>query len=138
VRTRPAAGAPAFSKDAGESWQPADDGLDRRYTWAVAVDPDDPELWYVSASTGPFAAHGDGDPEARLYRRRADERWQALADGLPEPLPAMPYALVAAEGRLFAGLADGRIWESRDRGDTWRALRGDGIPAIRALAWTSS
>jgi hypothetical protein len=48
----------AFSEDAGESWQPADEGRDRHYTWSVAVDPDDPELWYVSASTGPYAAHG--------------------------------------------------------------------------------
>src|ERR671924_283562 len=126
-------GGAAFSVDAGESWRSADDGLDRRYTWAVAVDPDDPELWYVSASTGPFAAHGGRDPQARLYRRRADEPWQALTN---DPLPAMPYALAAAYGRLFAGLADGQIWESRDRGDTWRActLRGDRIPALRALA----
>jgi photosystem II stability/assembly factor-like uncharacterized protein len=131
-------GGAAFSKDAGESWRPADDGLDRRYTWAVAVDPDDPELWYVSASAGPFAAHGGRDPQARLYRRRGEEPWRALADGLPEPLPAMPYALVAADGRLFAGLADGQIWESPDRGDNWRALRADGIPGIRALACTSS
>ena len=131
-------GGAAFSKDAGESWRPADDGLDRRYTWAVAVDPDDPELWYVSASAGPFAAHGGRDPQARLYRREAGEPWRALADGLPEPLPAMPYALVAADGRLFAGLADGQIWESPDRGDNWRALRADGIPGIRALACTSS
>src|SRR6266511_1599253 len=43
-------GGAAFSEDGGESWQPADEGRDRHYTWSVAVDPDDPELWYVSAS----------------------------------------------------------------------------------------
>ena len=31
----------------------------------------------------------------------------------------MPYALVATEDRLFAGLANGELWESRDRGDSW-------------------
>jgi photosystem II stability/assembly factor-like uncharacterized protein len=113
-------GGAAFSVDGGASWRPADDGRDRHYTWSVAVDPDDPELWYVSASTGPFAAHGGGDPQARIYRRRGDEPWRALAGGLPEPLPAMAYALVAGDGRLFAGLADGRLWESTDRGDSWR------------------
>jgi hypothetical protein len=48
----------------------------------------------------------------------------------------MPYALVAAEGRLFAGLSDGQLWESRDRGDTWAACRveGDGLTALHALA----
>ena len=128
------------SNERGESWQPADEGRDRHYTWSVAVDPDDPELWYVSASTGPYAAHGRRDPKARIYRRRAGEPWHALADGLPEPLPAMPYALVATEGRLFAGLADGQLWESSDRGDNWRACRfqGDSITALRALVYTSA
>ncbi len=114
-------GGAASSDDGGESWRPADEGRDRHYTWAVAVDPEDPELWYVSASTGPFAAHGRGDPQARIYRRRGGEPWIALGGGLPEPLPAMPYALVAMEGRVFAGLADGQLWESRDHGDGWRA-----------------
>ena len=61
-------GGAAWSDDAGETWQPADEGRDRNYTWSVAVDPDDPELWYVSASTGPFAAHGGRDPQALIYR----------------------------------------------------------------------
>src|SRR5262249_22603710 len=47
-------GGTASSSDAGETWLRADDGRDRNYAWSVAVDPDDPELWYVSASTGPF------------------------------------------------------------------------------------
>jgi hypothetical protein len=48
----------------------------------------------------------------------------------------MPYALVATEGRLFAGLANGELWESGDRGDTWGRcqLRGEGLPRIVALA----
>jgi photosystem II stability/assembly factor-like uncharacterized protein len=133
-------GGSAFTEDAGETWQPADEGRDRNYTWSVAVDPDDPELWYVSASTGPFAAHGGGDPQARIYRRRTGDEWRALAGGLPEPLPAMPYALVAADGRLFAGLADGQIWESGDRGDSWRAsaVEGDPITGLHALVYADA
>src|SRR5215203_5099232 len=96
-------GGAGWSDDGGDSWHAADDGRDRHYTWAVAADPDDPELWYVSASTGPYAAHGRGDPQARIYRRRAGEPWSPLAGGLPEPLSAMAYALVAGDGRLFAG-----------------------------------
>ena len=132
-------GGTAFSKDAGQSWRPADEGRDRHYTWSVAVDPDDAELWYVSASTGPYAAHGRRDPQARIYRRRAGEPWQALAGALPEPLPAMPYALVAADGRLFAGLADGQIWASVDRGQNWERCRlgGDSLGALQALAYVS-
>src|SRR6266550_960290 len=72
-------GGSALSGDGGETWHAADEGRDRNYTWSVAVDPEDPERWYVSASTGPYAAHGGGDPQARIYRRRDAEPWQALA-----------------------------------------------------------
>ena len=129
-------GGAAFSVDAGKTWQPADEGRDRNYTWSTAVDPDDPDCWYLSASTGPFAAHGRGDPQALLYRRRGQGAWRPLGGGLPQPLPSMPYALVAAGGQLFAGLADGQIWASNDRGDSWTALRlhGDKLPSLVALA----
>ena len=128
-------GGAAWSDDGGETWRPADEGRDRNYTWSVAVDPQDPERWYVSASTGPFAAHGRQDPQARIFRRRAGEPWRAVGGGLPEPLPAMPYALLATDGGMFAGLADGQLWSSTDRGDTWHrcALEGDPLTSIHAL-----
>jgi photosystem II stability/assembly factor-like uncharacterized protein len=128
-------GGAAFSTNGGETWQPADEGRDRHYTWSVAVDPDAPDCWYLSVSTGPYAAHGRRDPQARIYRRRDGEPWWPLTGGLPEPLPAMPYALLATDGRLFAGLADGQIWESSDGGDSWAALRleGDALGALVAL-----
>jgi len=131
-------GGAAWSDDEGESWHPADEGRDRHYTWSVAVDPDDPELWYVSASTGPYAAHGGGDPKAKIYRRQ-EGKWSALAGGLPEPLRAMPYALVAVDGGLVAGFADGQIWGSADRGETWHeyAMQGDAVTELHALAATS-
>ena len=125
----------AWSRDGGETWQPADEGRGRNYTWALAVTPEDPELWYVSASTGPFAAHGRRDPEAGIYRRE-NGGWRALGGGLPEPLPSMPYALLAVPGVLLAGLANGELWASPDRGDTWRPcdLTGDPIDHLVALA----
>ncbi len=131
-------GGAAWSSDSGESWQTADEGRDRHYTWSVAVDPEDPDRWYLSASTGPYAAHGGGDPEARIYRWVSGGPWQELADGLPEPLPAMPYALITAdEQRLFAGFANGQIWESGDSGDSWHpsALEGQTITSLNTLAY---
>jgi photosystem II stability/assembly factor-like uncharacterized protein len=128
-------GGAAWSDDGGETWHPADDGRDRHYTWSVAVDEADPEVWFVSASTGPFAAHGGGDPQARIYRRSGDG-WRALDGGLPEPLLAMPYALVSAGGRLFGGFANGELWESGDRGDTWGRVElvEDRLERVVALA----
>lgn len=134
-------GGAARSVDGGDTWRAADDGRDRHYTWSVAVDPEDPALWYVSASTGPFAAHGDRDPRARIYRRRDGEPWQALGGGLPDPLHAMPYALVATQHRLYAGLANGELWASADRGDSWSRLELEGEPPARihalAAAWSA-
>jgi hypothetical protein len=104
----------AWSRDGGRTWESADAGRDLRYCWALAVDPDEPERWYVSAASGPGAAHRRVGARGRLYRWDADA-WHALA---PAP-EAMPYALAITGGRLLAGLADGRILSSRDHGDTW-------------------
>jgi hypothetical protein len=51
----------------------------------------------------------------------------------------MPYALLATDGRLFAGLANGQLWESRDHGGHWTALqlRGETLDALVALAHTT-
>jgi photosystem II stability/assembly factor-like uncharacterized protein len=128
-------GGAAWSDDDGETWRPADEGRDRHYTWSVAADPQDAACWYVSASTGPRAAHRGHDPEARVYRFEAG-RWQALGGGLPEPLPAMPYALCADDGRLYCGFADGALWQSSDRGDSWQPCRlaGEPLGRLDALA----
>ena len=76
-------GGSAFSVDGGETWTPADEGRDRNYTWALAVDPDDPDLWYVSASTGPFAAHG----------ARGLVRGRVFTERLPAAMPGHVFAL---------------------------------------------
>jgi photosystem II stability/assembly factor-like uncharacterized protein len=128
-------GGAAWSLDAGLSWQAADEGRDRHYTWAVAVHPDDPDCWYVSASTGPYAAHGGRRAEARVYRWRDGGPWHALDRGLPPVFESMPYALAFVGERLFAGLANGSLYASEDAGESWRALvlRGERLASIVAL-----
>jgi hypothetical protein len=56
--------------------------------------------------------------------------------GLSEPLLAMPYALATRGARVFAGLANGEIWTSEDRSETWHALElgGDRVEQLVALA----
>jgi hypothetical protein len=104
----------AWSHDAGMNWDGADSGRDRRYCWALAVDPTDPECWYVSAASGPGAAHRGRDAHGRLYRWSGGS-WTALA--LPDD--TMPYALAITADRLVAGMADGRLLASADRGESW-------------------
>ena len=129
-----AGGGAAWSRDEGETWEPADEGRDRHYTWALAVDPDDPGRWYVSAAPGPFEAHGSRPAQAALYRWSGEGPWEELDLGLPRPLEAMPYALAWSDGRLVAGLRDGRILESEDGGDTWRDGGTAGLDRIVAMA----
>jgi photosystem II stability/assembly factor-like uncharacterized protein len=129
-----AGGGAAWSSDGGDRWHGADEGRDRHYTWALAVDPDDPGRWYVSASPGPMQAHGSGSADAHVYRWEGNGPWRRVTEGLPDPLTAMPYAFTTVDGALFAGLADGEIYRSDDRGESWRALALQGAPIERVLA----
>jgi photosystem II stability/assembly factor-like uncharacterized protein len=127
-------GGSAWSRDGGESWEPADEGRDRHYTWALAVDPADPDCWYVSASTGPGRAHGPAAAEAGVYRWRGTGPWEELDLGLRRPLETMPYALLASSGSLVAGLRDGSLFASEDGGDSWAWLDVSGLASVVALA----
>ncbi len=130
-----AGGGSAWSRDDGESWEPADSGRDRHYTWALAVDPGDPDCWFVSAAPGPFHAHGSRPTaEAGLYRWRGDGPWEELDLGLPRPLETMPYALAATDDGLVAALRDGRLFISDDQGDDWRPLEAQGLAKVVAMA----
>ncbi|MDX1613352.1 MAG: hypothetical protein R3300_03520 [Candidatus Promineifilaceae bacterium] len=141
-------GSAAFSRDGGKSWtqpdplnmpaelikfllrrspdeQAGDGKLDRRYGWAVAADPQEPSVWYFSASTGPSKAHGEGDARAAIYRCRDGRHWERLSGGLPQPLDHFPYALltdVEAPGQVYAVLQNGDIWHSQDQGNSWTKL----------------
>ena len=131
-----AGGGVAYSDDAGATWRPVDEGMDRHYVWGLAVDPADPDLWYVSATFSARHAHDRrGNAEAFISRRRGDGPWEALDGGLPNPLSVMPYALLAPldrPGEIYAGMQDGQIYHSADRGESWRRLDVS-LPALLAL-----
>jgi photosystem II stability/assembly factor-like uncharacterized protein len=125
----------AVSRDAGTSWQQPRAGLDRHYGWAVAADCDHPEVWYASLSPGPMKAHSAANAQAAIFRSTGGADWQRLSGGLPEPLNAMPYALLtdpAATGHIYAGLRNGEVWHSADYGDTWRRLTFQ-FPAVYSM-----
>jgi photosystem II stability/assembly factor-like uncharacterized protein len=123
----------AVSDDRGATWVKREQGLDRTYAWAAAIDPERPDRWYVSVSRGPYAAHGSGDGEARLLRTDGNG-WQAIETWEKTPaLRRMPYALVApAPDELVVGLRGGVLLRSRDAGENWTRLEPelDGVIAL--------
>ncbi len=139
-----AGGGVAISNDRGATWQSADDGMDRHYAWAVAVDPLDADCWYVSSSTGPRAAHSErGDAQGVLWRRIGNAPWQPLGASasqpdapLHHPSRTMPYALATLPGwpdGLIVGLRDGTLLLSGDRGERFTILDAD-IPGILTMS----
>jgi hypothetical protein len=123
-----AGGGAAWSADGGETWKAADAGRDRHYSWGLAVDPDDPERWWCSASTGPFAAHRSGPAQARIFRWEGEGPWQPVTDVLED----MPYAFLPVGGALYVGYRDGALRRSTDGGESWEDVAR--LPSILALA----
>jgi len=118
----------SFSLDSGDSWSRDTDGMDRFYTWGLAVDPGDPDTWYVSAAPDPFHAHGEGDAEGRLFRRRRATSWEPLGPAQAD----MPYALASPEpDTLVVGMRSGEIRVCT--GEDWRTLDAK-LPGILQLA----
>ncbi len=130
-----AGGGCAWSHDGGWSWETADKGLDLKYCWGLAIDPQDPNCWFASAAPDAAQAHSMLT-QAAIYRRRNAGKWEKLGGGLPDPLTSMPYALAMDQSTLWAGMRNGEIWYSVDRGDNWQRATsvGEELNGIRALA----
>jgi photosystem II stability/assembly factor-like uncharacterized protein len=129
----------ALSEDRGDSWRRLEGELDRHYAWAAAIDSADPDLWYVSVSRSPFAAHSGGDGQARLLRTEGDG-WQPIDAWGDDPhLRRMPYAMAPLPDRprsLLAGLSGGTLLLSEDAGQSWSEL-SQRLPDVVDLALSS-
>jgi photosystem II stability/assembly factor-like uncharacterized protein len=111
------------SDDAGATWRSPSTGLEVGYLLSVAIDPGQPEVVVVSASSGPHSAYVAGRSDGRLYRRLAPGRWERVRDGWPEPASTIAPLLCAGSkaGELWA--ADERgVHGSDDGGKSWRRV----------------
>jgi len=113
------------SDDAGATWHSPTAGLEVGYLRSVAIDPEQPEVVVISASSGPHSAYVAGRSDGRLYRRITRERWERVRDGWPEPASTIAPLLCAGAraGELWA--ADERgVHRSDDGGSRWRRVAG--------------
>jgi photosystem II stability/assembly factor-like uncharacterized protein len=120
-----AGGGYAESTDGGASWRHLDEGLTRRYTWGLAVDPGDPDTVLLSAAPGPRQAHGPDQAEAAIYRRTGDAPWQEVSEGLPAPRGTNAYVLAthdAEPGVFYAATRRGDLYRSADAGRSWERM----------------
>jgi photosystem II stability/assembly factor-like uncharacterized protein len=117
------------SDDGGATWRSARAGLEVDYLRSVAIDPGQPDVIVVSASSSPYSAYVAGRSDGRLYRRVTHDQWERVREGWPDP-PSTIAPLLAAgmkAGELWA--ADERgVHRSDDGGKSWR----------RVAAYTSS
>src|ERR671911_197040 len=99
------------SDDAGATWRSPSTGLEVGYLRSVAIDPGQPQVVVVSASSGPYTAYVAGRSDGRLYRRLTPER------------PSTWLGAGAKDGEIWA--ADGRgVHRSDDSGKSWRRVVG--------------
>jgi photosystem II stability/assembly factor-like uncharacterized protein len=97
------------SDDGGATWASPRAGLDVGYLRSVAIDPDQPDVVVVSASSGPHSAYLAGRSDGRVYRRVGGGRWERVADGWPEqPSTIAPL--------LCGGTTAGELWAADERG----------------------
>jgi hypothetical protein len=116
---------PSWSMDGGSTWRAVRSGLDRRYVMAIAVDAADADCWYAAAAPV-LKAHGP-DSRARVLRW-SEDRWSPVSEQLRE----LPHALACPEPDVVvAGLRDGEVRLSADRGGTWQTVaRVDGVRSL--------
>jgi hypothetical protein len=97
------------SDDAGATWRSPSAGLEVGYLRSVAIDPEQPDVVVVSASSGPHSAYVAGRSDGRLYRRLTRDRWERVRDGWPESASTIAPL-------LCAGLTGGELWAADERG----------------------
>lgn len=120
-----AGGGYAESRDAGASWNDTVDGLRHPYVWGLAVDPADPDMVVISASSGPGAAHQRDHAESTLYRRSANGPWQEIRAGLPTTNGRRVLTLAADPGEsgiFYAASHEARLFRSPDAGLSWEEI----------------
>ena len=126
------------SDDGGDSWQDIARGVPSDFGFAMAAHPHEPDTVYIIPIKSDMERVA---PEAKLrvYRtRNAGRSWEALTRGLPQ---RHTYDIVLRDGLstdsldpagVYFGTRNGRLYGSRDEGETW-SLVADDLPPVTCV-----
>ena len=111
-------GGAAFSEDGGDTWHPADEGRDRNYTWAVAVDPEDPTSGMSPPAPAPSPPTGVAIPR-RASSGAATASGARSRAGFRSRCPrcrTRSWRRTAACSRASPTVSSGRAWTAARAG----------------------
>lgn len=115
------ASAPYRSNDGGGQWELINGGLARRYTLHITAAPDDSDLALVTVSENARRK------SPQFYRSTDGGQTWRLVEGLGSGDDAEDMVVAfewdpASPQWVYAGADGGKLYASRDRGETWEQL----------------
>ena len=123
------------SEDGGDSWTDVAKGVPSDFGFALEVDPNDPASFFIiPLESDEFRCTPEG--KLRVYRTNADgNSWNALSNGLPQEnaLETVLRDGLAADDLkptgLYFGTRSGKLFGSRDAGESWSAIM-ESLPPV--------
>jgi photosystem II stability/assembly factor-like uncharacterized protein len=128
------------SEDGGDSWTDVAKGVPSDFGFAMEVDPNDPASFFIiPLESDEFRCTPEG--KLRVYRTNADgNSWNALSNGLPQEnaLETVLRDGLAADDLkptgLYFGTRSGKLFGSRDAGESWTAIMESLPPVVSVKA----
>ncbi|HMO60211.1 MAG TPA: exo-alpha-sialidase, partial [Roseiflexaceae bacterium] len=124
------------SIDYGDSWHDISAGLPSSFGWPLAIHPHNPELLYVVPHISDKQRRTTEDRLAVWCSDNAGTTWQRLTHGLPTtPALCLRESLTLAvddPSTIYLGTTDGRVFCSRDQGESW-VMFLSGLPAVQVI-----
>jgi len=128
------------SEDGGDSWTDVANGVPSDFGFAMEADPNDPAGFFIiPLESDEFRCTPEG--KLRVYRTNADgNSWNALSNGLPQEnaLETVLRDGLAADDLkptgLYFGTRSGKLFGSRDAGESWNAILESLPPVVSVKA----